>query len=98
LFQTSNRAVFGVGVLLERGLIPQDALRNQIIPILFDLIESKGDDPGMEDRRVEIAAVLCRVVSSGMITDKRWLFDNFIADYSRFLEHHVVHIRKVGAR
>ncbi|KAL6730577.1 hypothetical protein Aduo_001540 [Ancylostoma duodenale] len=96
LYKTSNRAVFGVGVLLERGLIPQDALRNQIIPILFDLIESKGDDPGMEDRRVEIAAVLCRVVSSGMITDKRWLFDNFIADYSRFLEHHVVHIRKAA--
>nr|CDJ80497.1 HEAT domain containing protein [Haemonchus contortus] len=93
---TSNRAVFGVGVLLERGLIPQDALRNQIIPILFDLVESKGDDPGMEDRRVEIAAVLCRVVSSGMITDKRWLFDHFIADYSRFLEHHVVHIRKAA--
>ncbi|KAK6728968.1 hypothetical protein RB195_006180 [Necator americanus] len=93
---TSNRAVFGVGVLLERGLIPQDALRQQIIPILFDLIESKGDDPGMEDRRVEIAAVLCRVVSSGMITDKRWLFDHFIADYSRFLEHHVVHIRKAA--
>lgn len=41
--------------------------------------------------------VLCRVVSSGMITDKRWLFDHFVADYSRFLEHHVVHIRKVGA-
>ncbi|WKX90212.1 hypothetical protein Q1695_009227 [Nippostrongylus brasiliensis] len=93
---TSSRAVFGVGVLLEQGLIPQDALRNQIIPILFDLVESRGDDPGMEDRRVEIATVLCRVVSSGMITDKRWLFDHFIADYSRFLEHHVVHIRKAA--
>lgn len=47
---------------------------------------------------VFVFQVLCRVVSSGMITDKRWLFDNFVADYSRFLEHHVVHIRKVGAR
>lgn len=45
---------------------------------------------------MEIAAVLCRVVSSGMITDKRWLFDHFVADYSRFLEHHVVHIRKAA--
>ncbi|VDP19603.1 unnamed protein product [Heligmosomoides polygyrus] len=44
-----------------------------------------------------VKVVLCRVVSSGMITDKRWLFDHFVADYSRFLEHHVVHIRKVGA-
>ncbi|VDM67447.1 unnamed protein product [Strongylus vulgaris] len=40
-----------------------DALRNQIIPILFDLIESKGDDPGMEDRRVEIAAVRAQLCS-----------------------------------
>ncbi|KAJ1367088.1 hypothetical protein KIN20_027939 [Parelaphostrongylus tenuis] len=50
----------------------------------------------MEERCVEIAAVLCRVVSSGMITDQRWLFDHFIVDYSRFLEHHVVHIRKAA--
>lgn len=41
----------------SRCVCVSDALRNQIIPILFDLIESKGDDPGMEDRRVEIAAV-----------------------------------------
>ncbi|KJH53524.1 HEAT repeat protein [Dictyocaulus viviparus] len=96
LYVIRNRAVFGLGVLLERGLIPQDALRSRIIPILFDLIESKGDAPGMEDRRVEIAAVLCRVVSSGMISDKRWLFDHFVVNYSRFLEHHVVHIRKAA--
>ncbi|VDL70338.1 unnamed protein product [Nippostrongylus brasiliensis] len=57
---------------------------------------AKGEEYLSSTPARHVKVVLCRVVSSGMITDKRWLFDHFIADYSRFLEHHVVHIRKVG--
>uniref|UniRef100_A0A158PBD3 Non-specific serine/threonine protein kinase n=1 Tax=Angiostrongylus cantonensis TaxID=6313 RepID=A0A158PBD3_ANGCA len=79
-------------------VVPSIAAAKQLAPFVFPLLlVSVSVQLPLLLSYQSLFQVLCRVVSSGMITDKQWLFDHFIVDYSRFLEHHVVHIRKVGA-